>query len=69
MPYVDTSEMWQNMFDMTEVHPNQGSNTKDPIPGANTNLQKVCDIRYKSFFTIIYLLVHNILLWLLKSTL
>jgi hypothetical protein len=49
MPYVDTSEMWQNMFDMTEVHPNQGSNTKDPIPGANTNLQKVCDIRYKSF--------------------
>jgi hypothetical protein len=48
MPYVDTADMWKNMFDMTEIHPNY------PDISGVTNasamyLSKVLDIRYESF--------------------
>lgn len=51
MPFVDNTEMWKNMFDMTEVHPHTPNNVgvSTPIPGPSTNLQKVMDIRYNSF--------------------
>lgn len=53
MQYVDTTEMWKNMFDMTEVHPHYpDANTFNQIvPGESTNLQKVIDIRYNSFLS------------------
>ena len=53
MQYVDNTEMWKNMFDMTEIHPHYpDANTFNQIvPGENTNLQKVIDIRYNSFLS------------------
>lgn len=48
MPFADTTEMWKNMFDMTEIHPNY-PNSSSRISGNSTNLQKVMNIRYKSF--------------------
>ena len=49
MPYVDNTEMWKNMFDMTAVHPDT-PNTGLPS-GAATNLQKIINIRYNNFET------------------
>ena len=46
MPYVDTADMWKNMFDMTEVHPNYPDGSSST---AATNLSKVLDIRYEAF--------------------
>lgn len=47
MPYVDNTEMWKNMFDLTAVHPNI-PNAGRPR-GSDTNLQKVIDIRYNNY--------------------
>ena len=47
MPYVDNTEMWKNMFDLTAVHPdfpNGGT-----VDGSDTNLQKVINGRYNAF--------------------
>jgi hypothetical protein len=44
-PFVDTPEMWKNMFDMTPVHPNVGTSTTGTIVPATCNLQKVFTIR------------------------
>lgn len=64
MPYVDNANMWKNMFDITEIHPNypDASNlsTTEYQPkedelenieknGHNVNLKKINDIRYKIF--------------------
>ena len=51
MPFVNDTEMWKNMFDMTEVHPNipDNSGPLQVVPGADTNLQKVMDVRYNTF--------------------
>ena len=43
-PYVDNTEMWKNMFDITAVHPDF-PNSGTPV-GSATNLQKVINIRY-----------------------
>jgi hypothetical protein len=47
MQYVDNTEMWKNMFDITPVHPDI-PNTSYVI-GSSTNLQKVIDGRYNAF--------------------
>jgi hypothetical protein len=44
-PFIDNPEMWKNMWDMTPVHPNQGSSTSGTINGPSTNLQKIYKIR------------------------
>lgn len=52
MPYVDTPDMWQNMFDITEIHPNYPDNYNDvtSYPEGNvTNLQKVMNVRFATF--------------------
>lgn len=51
MPFVDNTEMWKNMFDFTEVHPDYPDTTDfvSNIKGENTNLQKVMNIRYEVF--------------------
>jgi hypothetical protein len=48
MPFVDNTQMWKNMFDMTTVHPDFPNTTGYPL-GTSTNLQKVLDIRYNNF--------------------
>lgn len=54
MPYVDNTEMWKNMFDLTPVHPNYagGAGSLPIVSGNNTKLQKVLDIRYNTFTSI-----------------
>lgn len=47
MPYVDNTEMWKNMFDLTPIHPNFP--TGGTLEGTNTNLQKVINGRYEAF--------------------
>jgi hypothetical protein len=47
MPFLDSPDMWKNMFDVTPIHPDYPDN--DDLPGAETNLQKVVDIRYDIF--------------------
>jgi len=51
MQFVDNTEMWKNMFDMTEVHPNYPDSIGSAalVPGNDTYLQKVMNIRYNSF--------------------
>lgn len=53
MPYLDSPDMWKNMFDMTPVHPHHPFedtiNPEEGIPGENTTLQKIIDIRYDVF--------------------
>lgn len=50
MPFIDNSEMWNNVFDMTEIHPDQGNvPPRDGIEGSATNLQKVMNVRYETF--------------------
>jgi hypothetical protein len=49
MPFIDNTEMWNNMFDLTQIHPDQGNNPPRDIEGIQTNLQKVMDIRYQAF--------------------
>ena len=44
-PFIDSPEMWKNMFDLTPVHPNIGSSDNETVSGQNTNLQKVYRIR------------------------
>jgi hypothetical protein len=48
MPYVDTADMWKNMFDMTEIHPNYPDISGVTI-ASDMYLSKVLDIRYESF--------------------
>lgn len=50
--YVDNPDMWKNMFDITEIHPNYPTNSAlndVSVEGKNTYLQKILDIRYKGF--------------------
>jgi hypothetical protein len=53
MPFLDSPDMWKNMFDLTPIHPHypdQQSITPGSIlSGDATNLQKVIDIRYEVF--------------------
>jgi hypothetical protein len=52
LQYVDNPDMWKNMFDLTPVHPHDPDHTTLPaqgIVGADTNLQKILNIRYKTF--------------------
>jgi hypothetical protein len=53
MPFLDSPDMWKNMFDLTPIHPHY-PNQDDIEPGTllageSTNLQKVMDIRYDVF--------------------
>jgi hypothetical protein len=56
MPYLDSPDMWKNMFDMTPIHPHYpddkdlpATSTSLGINGIDTYLQKVIDIRYDVF--------------------
>jgi len=56
MPYLDSPDMWKNMFDMTPIHPHYPDEKDLPttsnslgIKGTDTYLQKVIDIRYDIF--------------------
>ena len=53
MPFLDSPDMWKNMFDVTPIHPDYPDNIDaDPdttVSGLETNLQKVMDIRYDVF--------------------
>jgi hypothetical protein len=56
MQYLDSPDMWKNMFDMTPIHPHYPDDKTLPatsislgIAGADTYLQKVIDIRYNVF--------------------
>lgn len=44
-PFIDSPEMWKNIFDLTPVHPNVGSEENQSVDGQNSNLQKVYRIR------------------------
>jgi hypothetical protein len=46
-PFIDNTEMWKNMFDLTPLHPNITSSGEQS--GQNTQLQKVMNIRYETF--------------------
>ena len=48
MNYVDSQEMWKNMFDFTPVHPNTPLEASGITNPALFNLQKIIDIRYDS---------------------
>jgi hypothetical protein len=53
MPFLDSPDMWKNMFDLTPIHPDY-PDQGDLVPGSalsgsSTNLQKVMDIRYDVF--------------------
>lgn len=45
VPFIDTPEMWKNMFDLTPVHPDLGTSITAYPDGKETNLQKIYDIR------------------------
>lgn len=53
MPFLDSPDMWKNIFDITEIHPdypnNEDTSSTTPMSGLGTNLQKVMDIRYDVF--------------------
>lgn len=51
MPFVDTTEMWKNMFDITEIHPHYPDQLSVAVgfAGEYTNLQKIMNVRYNSF--------------------
>lgn len=53
MPYLDSPDMWKNMFNLTPIHPHYPDDnrldTVNGISGSDTNLQKVIDIRYNVF--------------------
>ena len=53
MPFLDSPDMWKNMFDVTPIHPDYpDSIDADPaniVSGLDTKLQKVMDIRYDVF--------------------
>lgn len=53
MPYLDSPDMWKNMFNLTPIHPNYPDKTETanavPISGLDTNLQKVIQLRHKVF--------------------
>lgn len=53
MPFLDSPDMWKNMFDVTPIHPDYPDTIDaDPaniVSGVNTKLQKVMDIRYDIF--------------------
>lgn len=56
MPFLDSPDMWKNMFDLTPIHPHYPDDNTLPvtnisvgITGSSTYLQKVMDVRYDSF--------------------
>jgi hypothetical protein len=56
MPFLDSPDMWKNMFDLTPIHPHYPDESSispgATFAGAGTNLQKVMDIRYNTFMGI-----------------
>ena len=48
MPYLDSPDMWKNMFDVTPIHPKY-TDIGGSTAGKDTLLQKVVDIRYDIF--------------------
>jgi len=50
MPYVDCPEMWKNQFDLTPIDPNLGEELDSDTFYSLTYLDKVCLIRYDSFY-------------------
>ena len=48
MPYVDTTDMWKNVFDITPVHPNLPFGFGEAT-GQNIQLQALFDLRYRVF--------------------
>ena len=49
MPFLDSPDMWKNMFNLTPVHPNYPDVTATIDSGEDTYLQKVLNIRKKAF--------------------
>lgn len=51
MTYVDNTEMWKNVFDLTPVHPDYAGQTGAiaNTPGPSTKLQRILGIRYDNF--------------------
>lgn len=49
MPFLDSPDMWKNMFNLTPIHPNYPDDTATINSGYETYLQKVLDIRRKVF--------------------
>lgn len=49
MPFLDSPDMWKNMFNLTPVHPNYPDVTATIDSGEDTHLQKVLNIRKKAF--------------------
>lgn len=51
MPFLDSPDMWKNMFDITPIHPHYPDDKTVGLTfsGARTHLQKVMDIRYNTF--------------------
>lgn len=43
-PFIDNAEMWKNVYDLTPLDPNIGSQERD-VRGQKTNLQKIYEIR------------------------
>jgi len=48
MPYLDSPDMWKNIFDITPIHPKY-TDIGGSTAGKDTLLQKVVDIRYDIF--------------------
>ena len=46
MNYVDTTEMWKNMWDFTPIHPNTPYESTGLTNPAQMNLQKLMNVRY-----------------------
>lgn len=60
MPFLDSPDMWKNMFDLTPIHPHypeegtlSATSTTTGISGLDTYLQKVIDARYEAYKKII----------------
>lgn len=53
MPFLDSPDMWKNMFDLTPIHPHYPDETNIPpgqtLAGKDTRLQTVMNIRYNTF--------------------
>jgi hypothetical protein len=51
MPFLDSPDMWKNMFDLTPIHPHypDEKGLTGTMPGDDTHLQKIMDVRYNTF--------------------
>lgn len=50
-PYVDNTDMWKNIFDLTPIHPHIPKLNSNPLIfiANQNNLQRVIDLRYDTF--------------------